>query len=108
MGTQKLKKVPMGTGSPKWGPMWAQWCCVCGYLKGTFHGLAPVGISFIPRQFHLLLLQSCGLKDLGLIFGWIRSRCARVRGRSCEGHVIRNVTQVKPDWESVQNFETLI
>ena len=25
MGTQKLKKVPMGTGSPKWGPMWAQW-----------------------------------------------------------------------------------
>ena len=25
MGTQKLKKVPMGTGSPKWGPMWPQW-----------------------------------------------------------------------------------
>ena len=25
MGTQKLKKVPMRTGSLKWGPMWAQW-----------------------------------------------------------------------------------
>ena len=24
MGTQKLKKVPMGTGSLKWGPMWPQ------------------------------------------------------------------------------------
>ena len=29
MGTQKLKKVPMGTRSPKWGPMsmWLQWEC---------------------------------------------------------------------------------
>ena len=25
MGTQKLKKVPMGTGSLKWGPTWEQW-----------------------------------------------------------------------------------
>ena len=25
MGTQKLKKVPMGTRSLKWGPMWEQW-----------------------------------------------------------------------------------
>ena len=25
MGTQKLKKVPMGTEVPKWGPMWEQW-----------------------------------------------------------------------------------
>ena len=24
MGTQKLKKVPMGTLVPKWGPMWQQ------------------------------------------------------------------------------------
>ena len=24
MGTQKLKKVPMGTGSLKWGPTWEQ------------------------------------------------------------------------------------
>ena len=25
MGTQKLKKVPMGTRGPKWGPTWEQW-----------------------------------------------------------------------------------
>ena len=24
MGTQNLKKVPMGTRVPKWGPMWEQ------------------------------------------------------------------------------------
>ena len=25
LGTQKLKKVPMGTLVPKWGPTWEQW-----------------------------------------------------------------------------------
>ena len=25
LGTQKLKKVPMGTRVPKWGPTWEQW-----------------------------------------------------------------------------------
>ena len=28
MGTQKLKKVPMGTQVSKWGPMWEQWICI--------------------------------------------------------------------------------
>ena len=36
MGTQKLKKVPMGTRSPKWGPMWLQ-------CSGTI-----LGLSFQP------------------------------------------------------------
>ena len=25
MGTHNLKKVPMGTRVPKWGPTWEQW-----------------------------------------------------------------------------------
>ena len=40
MGTQKLKKVPMGSRVPKWGPMWEQWdatATVLHFLKWTFH-----------------------------------------------------------------------
>ena len=42
MGTQKLKEVPMGTGSPKWGPMWPQ----C---------LVPTGLGDSPdRKFWMI------------------------------------------------------
>ena len=41
MGTQKLKKVPMGTGSPKWGPMWAQ-CSSTNALWGAGHSTHTV------------------------------------------------------------------
>ena len=35
MGTQNLKKVPMGTRVPKWGPMWEQ----CIYMLVILVGL---------------------------------------------------------------------
>ena len=42
MGTQNLKKVPMGTRVPKWGPIWEQClifapgCLVCQCIVGFF------------------------------------------------------------------------
>merc|ERR1712032_596436 len=49
MGTQNLKKVPMGTRVPKWGPTWEQCIisCVKGKLKTIYgqnilHQILPI------------------------------------------------------------------
>ena len=39
MGTQKLKKVPMGTRVSKWGPMWEQWTCMRNVMGSFQHTL---------------------------------------------------------------------
>ena len=46
MGTQRLKKVPMGTRVPKWGPIWEQ----CNTLPldpypGTLNIIITVGLG---------------------------------------------------------------
>ena len=60
MGTQKLKKVPMGTRVPKWGPMWEQ-CDKCGgsygqgttAVKGGSSGQSTAPFKSTPRVFCL-------------------------------------------------------
>ena len=43
MGTQRLKKVPMGTWVPKWGPIWEQ--CNAAW---SGHIVAPLWIPHLP------------------------------------------------------------
>ena len=43
MGTQNLKKVPMGTRVPKWGPTWEQ--CLCTLLAIGIYGEQTTHVS---------------------------------------------------------------
>ena len=66
MGTQRLKKVPTGTRSPKWRPMWPQWCAQRTVPHKTCLALALVrpmgkqlqhGVTHIPLPLDEQLLE---------------------------------------------------
>ena len=50
MGTQNLKKVPMETRVPKWGPTWEQ--CISQRLIVRSDHLASIKLSLIYKSFH--------------------------------------------------------
>ena len=45
LGTQKLKKVPMGTRVPKWGPTWEQWLTLTVSLTARYPFLKIANFS---------------------------------------------------------------
>ena len=60
MGTQRLKKVPMGTRVPKWGPIWEQ--CLPGPDK-----LAEIARDVYAANYRIRFCESTFQKQTKLV-----------------------------------------